>query len=369
MKAIDQGAEFQRQQGINGLLDRLFGYLKQAGLYQAEAIKFERGKAITDLALLEAQLRFYGALTSQTQEWLDAARKFVLSEDFGRDNNGGGSGDIQNVRIVEAGIEWDSIVDKIKSLVDSWREAVKQFADSTAQLMTDEGLTNLTQDQQLAFAKSQVEDLAAKAAGGDIEALTKLEEARAEYLRELRESEGGGFGFDKGWDWVMGLTADVLENAQSAEDSLITKELEKNIQAWAYVMDKLASQLEAAFYSNTQDLIDAIYNAIGGVPSFASGGVVMRGPRLVRVAEYIPEAIVPLDKLAGMIPYKPIPYKPMSMPIDNKAGNGKVYGPNNGYIGDRDSLARLSALEISNDKISKTLITMAGDISTMARRR
>lgn len=362
LQEIDKGIQGQRLQGINTAMGTLLGILKQAGLYEQESLKFERDNVLMQLQLLEAQFRFYAALDAKTTEMLEAARNFVLSSEFGKDRSSGGVGsdnDIVRVRVVNSdNPDWDDIVDRIKDLVESWREAIDQFADSTASLMTDEGLTNLTQEEQLAFAKSQVEMLAAAAQGGDIEALAKLEQARAEYLAELRESEGGGFGFDKGWDWVMNLTADVLKNAQAAEDALIAKELAKNVQAWAYVMDKLSKELEAAFYINTQDLINAIYNAIGGIPGFASGGVVMKGSRLVRVAEYIPEAIVPLDKLAGMVPYRTHEYDPSSYGRASNASKSSPFGDPS-Y---RDITARLADIAESNTKSAATLASIRDEM-------
>lgn len=362
LNTIDRGVEIQRAQGINNALGNLFKYLEQAGLYQQEAIEFERQKALTDLLLIEAQLRFYGALTAQTEEWLAAARDFVNSPAFGN-NNTTTTDDVIKVRVVNPTNEWDDIVDRIKDLVESWREAVESFAESTKSLMTDEELTNLTQAEQLAFAAAQLEELSLKAQGGDLEALRKLEAARAEYLAELRESESGGFGFDKGWDWAMGLTADVLKNAQAAEESLIAKELAKNIEAWAYVMDQLADQLETTLYDTTAQLIEAIYDAIGSVPSFASGGIVMSGPRLVRVAEYVPEAIVPLNKLSSLIPY--------SLPANLKPSpdQQRLSGPMPYDFTQRSALSRWSSIEHTNRVSASSLKSIRDDLNAMRRRR
>ena len=166
------------------------------------------------------------------------------------------------------------------------------------------------------------------------------------------------------------MTADVLKNSKSAEDSMIAKELSKNVEAWSYVMDKLADQLEAAFYINTQDIIDAIYNAIGGVPGFASGGVVMRGPRLIRVAESIPEAIVPLDRLANMIPYPSVAgmadnaYR-SSMTQANARSDRADYHRS---LADRDALARLSSVEMASAQSARALTAIKNDINTIRRR-
>lgn len=370
LRNIEKGIDLQRAQGINSVLGNLFGILKQAGLYAAEALEFDRQSTLLQLEIIEAQLRFYSALTEQTQEWIDAARRFVLSDRFGKDGNGPltDDNDVVRVRVVNATNDWDDIVDRIKDLVESWRDAVQQFADSTASLMTDEELTNLTQEQQLAFAKAQVEDLAARAAGGDVEALAKLEEARAEYLRELRESEGGGFGFDKGWDWVMNLSADLLANAQAAEDALIAKELAKTIDAWAYVMDKLGEQLEAAFYSNTQDLIDAIYVAIGGYGSgsnfgFGANIASLNSRSIPSIGSYIPEAMVPIDRLAGMVPYS------RSLPYGDARGQGKDAGAPIKYDFFKDPVRRLERIEELNRRSTAALGSMRSDINSIARKQ
>jgi TP901 family phage tail tape measure protein len=382
MAAIDRGVEFQRQQGINSALDRLFAWAKQAGILAKESLEHERMKALLDITVIEAQFRFYGALTGQIQGWIDGIRNWINSAAFGAGNND----DVQDVRIVGSTTAdaVEKLVDKIKSMVDAWRQAVEQFRDATTDMMTDESLTNLTQEEQLAFAKAQVEDLAARAQAGDADALSKLAAARAEFIRELRESEGAGFGFDQGWDWVMGLTADVLQNAQSAEQALIARELADNVGAWSYVMSQLADQLEAAFYANTQDLIDAIYRAIAGVPGFAQGGIVMRGPRLVRVAEQVAEAIVPLDRLANAIPYNRLGMAEMTMrhSTDNRTavGSGNGIGDNRtasvydqserfrNFQRQNDSTARLMKIEESNRAIAASMVRMQQDMNAMRRK-
>jgi TP901 family phage tail tape measure protein len=378
MAAIDRGVEYQRQQGINGLLDRLFSWAKQAGILTKESLEHERSKALLDLSIIEAQFRFYGALTAEVEGWIGDIRDWINSAAFGLNNNSGG---VQDVRIVGDPADWDSLIDEIKTLVEAWRAAVDQFADATNNLMTDESLTNLTQEEQLAYAKAQAEDLAAKARAGDADALAKLDAARAEYLRELRESEGTGFGFTEGFNWIMGLSADILENAQSAEDNMIADALADNVSAWAYVMQQLADQLEAAFYENNQDLIDAIYRAIGGVPGFAKGGIVMRGPRLVRVAEQVAEAIVPLDKLATAIPYNRLGMAGQT--VDHTAGaqrSGSASGADSGisvydqsarfrsFQRQDDSTMRLAKIESSNQATAQAMVRMQQDMNALRRR-
>lgn len=351
--AIDAGIEFQRQQGINSILDKLFGYLTQAGLFEAEAMEFARQKAIMDLALIEAQLRFYGALTAQTQAWIDAARGFVNSPAFNQTR--ATNSDPLPVKVVATGPNpWQEFTAGIRDLIKSWREGIEQFAQATKDLMTDESVTNLTQAQQLEFARSEVERVLALAKTGDLDALAKLDAARREYLSELRESEGGGFGYDKGFDWIMGETAGILAGAQEAEEELMTREFKKLTDAWELSVIKLSDELRTTLYDTTNELVNAIYNAIAGVPAMASGGVVMSGPRLVRVAEYVPEAIVPLDRLASMVPYRaqdPVSAQTQQLRADK--GNDHFQS----FL-----LARMERVERSNTDNGRILATIRNEM-------
>lgn len=360
MRNIEKGIELQRLQGINSVLGNLFGILKQAGLYAAEGLELERQNTLLQLEVIEAQLRFYGALTAQTEEWIEAARRFVNSPDFGSNqfSSSGTLSDPINVKVVQSGDPWAEFSAGIKEMVEAWREGIEQFTESTKSLLTDESLTNLTQAQQLDFAKSELEALITAAKGGDLEALNKLDAARREYLSELRESEGGGFGYQKGFEWVMGQTADILASAKEGEDALMANEFKKLTEAWERAVEKLSDEMVTTLYDTTAAIVDAIYNAIGGVPGFASGGIVMKGPRLVRVAEYIPEAIVPLDKLAGMIPYRPREFDPgLTRTTNNHVHSSPFSNPS-----DRDVLARLADIAESNTKSAASLASIRDEL-------
>lgn len=80
---IDAGVEYQRQQGINSLLDRLFDWMDKAGIQTKDRIEHERRKALLDIQLIEAQLRFFGALDATTQGWIDGVRDWINGPDFG----------------------------------------------------------------------------------------------------------------------------------------------------------------------------------------------------------------------------------------------------------------------------------------------
>lgn len=360
---IEQGIEFQRQQGINSVLGNLFSMLKQFGLFQEDALEFERQNALLQLQVIEAQLRFYNALNEAAQEWIEGAREFINSDRFGAPPEN--TRTPVRVKVVDSDERdiFSDLFDSIRDAIDDWRSTIQDFVHATEELLTDEQLTGLTQQEQLDFARQRVDELVAKAKTGDLEALKLLDGARREFLKELRESEGGGFGFDVGFDWIMKETAELLANAQQGESDLIDKMLE----GWSipiHRMPDLLEGLDTTFYDQTNAIINAIYEAIGGVPSFATGGIVMSGPRLVRVAEYVPEAIVPLDRLMTAVPYT----VPMQSTQSGIAQNDRWPSPESAMFS-RDALARLSALESSNDRIAKSLESIKADIGSAVRRQ
>lgn len=280
MKAIDAGGEYQRQMGINSVLDRLFGYLRDAGKFQEDAIAHEREKALLDLQLIEAQLVFYGAMTEQTQEWIDTAREFVRSANFGA--GAGSSSSPLNVRVVNEQLGYQDWL----RIVQEWRRAVQEFADATRDLYTDDALSNLTQEQQLAEARSRLTDLAARANAGDMGALRQLAQARQEYLSEGRESYGGSAGYDQIWREALQLSAGVLAGAQESEDEVWQRALRE-------ANETNTQQITTAVYDSADQIVDAIYRMFGGMPAYATGGLVTQ-PTIARIGEAGPEAVIPL---------------------------------------------------------------------------
>lgn len=369
MRQIEEGIENQRTRGINSALDRLFGYLKQAGLYQKEAQEFERRKALTDLQLLEAELRFYGALDDATKEWLDAARDFINSAGFGGSGN---SNDIVRVEVVNPEDIYGTMIDTVRSAVNEFRSGIEEFTKSTQDLLTDDTLSGLTQQEQLAAAKARFDLLLSQAKGGSTQALQQLTEARREYLEELRQSEGAGFGFDVEWRRIMAESATLLANSQKAENDMIADILFHNETTITTVMNTLAVELKTTLYDVAKFISAAIYNAIGGVPGMAQGGIVMRGPRLIRVAEMgVPEAIVPLDRLMRAVPYT------IQSPNGSMSRNGNVGNAGNGAMDSypdswydvraRDSTQRLGAIEASNAAMAVEIKRLREDIKRVRR--
>lgn len=126
---IAQGEEYQRQQGISGIMDQIFAYAKEAGIYSAESLEHEREKVELNLRLFEAQLQMYGALDAATQKIIDDLREWANSPAFG--NTGGGVGTTGNV--IDSFTAWKLEQEKVAAdmrnealdILKSWRDAGK----------------------------------------------------------------------------------------------------------------------------------------------------------------------------------------------------------------------------------------------------
>lgn len=288
MAQIEGGVEFQRQQGINSLMDRLFAWMQQAGIQTEESVEHERQKALLDLQIIEAQLRFYGALSEQASAWIGGVRDWINSDAFGL--KGAASGLSGAARDLSS-----SASDQLKGWrdwVQRFRQGFRDFVDASRDRLTNEAVTGLTQQQQLDAARARMQDLAARARAGDLEALRLLSAATDEFLAEARESFQGGTGDPEAWAEAMALTADILTHGQEMERSGVQ----------AYIAAALAEQAQntdlitTAVYESGRMVADAIYASIGGVPAYAAGGYVNR-PHLAMVGE-VPEFIIP--EIPGM---------------------------------------------------------------------
>ena len=280
---IDAGVEYQRQQGINSLLDRLFGWMKQAGIQTEADLEHERTKALLDLQIIEAQLRFFGALTDQAQAWIDGVRDWVNGDDFKRNFDKAA----EVLYNPPSTWSWNDVAEKVKDALEAWREGVRDFTKATQDLMTNDQLSGLTQEQQLAAAEARMNDLAARARGGDVEALKELAAAREEYLAEARESFQGGSGYESAWQKAMIQTADLLAHAQETEEAVMAKAMADAIAGNA----NNAQEITAAVYDGAAQVVAAIYRLMQGLPAYGDGGYVDR-PHLAIVGDR-PEYILP----------------------------------------------------------------------------
>lgn len=128
---IAKGEAMQREQGISGIMDQIFAYAKEAGIYSAEALENERKKVELNLRLFEAQLQTYGALDDATRKIINDLREWARSPAFGAGQGTGAGGGMAGV--MDSFTAWKLEQEKIKAdlrneamdILKSWRDAGK----------------------------------------------------------------------------------------------------------------------------------------------------------------------------------------------------------------------------------------------------
>lgn len=274
MASVAGGVEAQRQAGINGLLDRLFGVLAASGQFEEERQAFERTKIEAEWALFEAQMRFFGAWNEAIAAMVAAARDIELAG-------------IEAGQAIAAAIPEPPAINLPQIMIDAarrWQDVVQAFAASQRDLMTDESVSGLTQAQQLEAARARMNELVAQAQGGSAEALGQLSAAQREFLAEYQQSHG--WVDPAAWAEAMLPAADLLANAQDLEQLAIQ-------QAMEAALHPQTDAVTDAIYAGAQQVADAIYASIAGVPGYAAGGYVDH-PHLALVGEHGPELILPV---------------------------------------------------------------------------
>jgi len=286
---INRGVDFQRTSAINGIMDTLFGYLKDDAKFASQAAELKKKEVELQFALIEAQLKALNAWDAETQRIFEAAKHAAETIDNAVSNIiypdvSGQSGQDYYQRLADA----------MNSAVQAWRSGIQQFTQQTQAILTNPQLSGLTADQQLQTAKGQFADLIAKARGGDTSALSQLDQVRQTLLQLGRSQYGGGQGYESLYEWAMGLSADLLANAQQGELSAQ--------QLAAQTVTANASQntqtLATAIYDAARQVANAVYASFSGIPHYAQGGIALH-PHLALVGDGGPEVIIPMRNLEG----------------------------------------------------------------------
>lgn len=279
---INAGVDYQRESALNGVMDTLFGYLKDDSRYAQQAADLKKKEVDLQFRIIEAQLKALDAWDAATQQLFDDAKK--AAEDAA-------SGVAQQAAFdyAQAVIQDRNMVNAAgDAAVQTWRQAVQSFTQQTQAVITNPALTGLTQDQQYQAALSNFEALRAKAQGGDAAALSQLDQARQTALTQAHAEYGGGAGFQEIYQRIMGESAGLLANAQQTEATVFANAMATQTQTQT-------NALTTAIYGAATQVAAAIYAGFAGIPHYAEGGIATR-PHVALIGERGPEAIVPLNR-------------------------------------------------------------------------
>lgn len=171
---IAEGIEFQRLSAVNGLLDRVFGYLRTSADFADETMAFERAKIEAEFRLMEAQFRFLGAWDETTAAWLSAAREIALTQL---------EAPIEEITTAASGLT--DAANAQKSVIDRWRSAIDSWNQYRESLRNDSSLGMVNSREALNNTRALYESLRDRALGGDVEAAERLTQAAEDYRRNL----------------------------------------------------------------------------------------------------------------------------------------------------------------------------------------
>lgn len=128
-----------------------------------------------EIAMLESTLKALEQYEKALAGIADINLKDVRIGGFGGGGRGGGG--------------------EMRSIVDDWREGVKEFRQAIKDMRFDQGTTALTLREQVELAKSEYDSLFARARGGDVTALQSSPDALRRLLELYKTFTGGGQGF------------------------------------------------------------------------------------------------------------------------------------------------------------------------------
>jgi hypothetical protein len=353
--------DYQRERAISGIMGTLFDYLKDDAQYAGKIAEFKEKEVDLQFKLIEAQLKALGAWDEETQKIFEDAKKAAKEA-------------AHAVTVIQRSYQkgethvTDDIQKAMADAVQGWRSGIAQFADQTRALMLNSSLTGLTQQEQLAAAQGDFRRILALAQGGDTEALGQLDQARQAYLTIARTMFAGGKGFDAVWEETMGKSAELLAGARQTEQDVVKKAMADFI---AGAKDNTQT-LTTAIYTSAEQVAQAIYASIGGLPHYAEGGIATR-PQLAVIGERGAEAVIPMRQMLRF------PEMPRSSNLPNPM-EGKVlnFGPSpvQQYAvpqaspaggTDQATRAALDRLARNQDSMSASLAAIADSSAETAR--
>jgi len=184
LRRIDFGVDLQRQNAINSIMDRIFGYLRESGQYARQAAEFERQKVNLEFMLIEAELRAWNAWTEEAAGLVNSAREIALRNagQAGNASRGGGRGGADPLQAAQ-----EEQARRIQDLTEEFKRTTESLRAFQQDLRLDDQLSGLSPQQQLAEAERRYREVQALALGGDVAARGEFEQVARAYLSELRD--------------------------------------------------------------------------------------------------------------------------------------------------------------------------------------
>lgn len=216
LRLVGEAEKYRLDQIGMGLIDRLYGYLKDDADWSALSVEHARQKVELEFRLIEAQLRALNMWDEATQRLFGAAHDAALAQASApptRPDSGGGSsgGD---------GLDW------WRELQRQQEEQARQLADVNKALrdfkrsLALDELSPLTPVQRLQEAEQQYRATFAAAQAGDLEAARRFPRVFQDFFREMQRFGGTDARYLAFWNEGQAFLDQLIAQTEPAAQPL-----------------------------------------------------------------------------------------------------------------------------------------------------
>jgi hypothetical protein len=278
-RRIAEGEQFQRQQAINGIFEKIYGYLKDTPEYAGQILEFKKKELDLEFLILEAQLKAVGLWTPENEKLVNDAHKAgaKILEDGAKEAakilvGAARASAIQADRNMVAGYD---ILQAQKDAAVAFTDLVRNLVDSNRRILTG-AQSPLGPQERFQAALADYQRTLTAAQGGNSEALGALPGIRDALLSVAQQyfAGGAGEGLSGGFAQLVQQTlADFANLAVSPAVEAAT--LQDLVRRQTTAATDAAAQAHADLISLRQAVVDlnannGVGNLYGGSNRFAS---------------------------------------------------------------------------------------------------
>jgi hypothetical protein len=285
MTAIAGAEAMAKQQAINGVLDKLFGYLKDDPKYASQIVALKKQEVDLEFEIYKAQLMAAGIWEKDKGIWEEAHQAALAAVDA--------AGRLTSAFDQAAAIQQDKNMvagyDLVKAQQDAankFRDLVRGLVDANRKLLTGSA-SSLSPQDKFTTALADYQRTLTAAKGGNSQAMADVIGVRDTLLQVAQQyfAGGAGQGLSGGYDQLLKQTLQDFATLALSPD-VEQKTLQDLISRATAKAADAAAQTHADLVGLRQDMVNLLQqNHIGNV---------IGGPSVFPQAPYVdPSAVGP----------------------------------------------------------------------------
>ena len=277
-KLIEKGIEYQKQSGINSILDKLFGYFEGSTKYAQQALDLKKREIELQFDLIRAQLEAYGVLAKYAGLVNDAENAALKAA-------------ANNSAITS--VANDNFVSQVNQTADAMKTAVMSLKDYQTSLRTDATLGLVNSRKALDNSKEIFESISGKAKSGDLTSIQSFQAAAETYRKnllgfspssELAASElakidaaisaiTGKYGTESTTDPVSANLAKIRNTIidQTSNDNLLSDATIRSIDATKTTVNDASDRMSHMVMASNDKTIDQVSRLRDDFNKFTTG--------------------------------------------------------------------------------------------------